>query len=133
MKKDDDIATRGLVLFSALIFTMFADSYAASVNGLSSESIRLLLPNATFVIGIIVYSVFTYKRGALAEDAEDGRFMRGIKRAFHRVTDRYFPPTDVSVPRFHASDIGYFKTQGKDSQRNGMHKKTKTDWSNVDE
>ncbi len=62
MKSDSDIAARGLVLFSSLMSTMFADTYAVLATQVSPDRLRLALPNITFVLGVILYSIFRYKR-----------------------------------------------------------------------
>lgn len=69
MRKDDDVAARGLILFSAFFFTMFADTYAKMAPQATSTSADLVLPNITFVLGVVLYTIFKYKPGA----AEGGR------------------------------------------------------------
>ncbi|NLS80065.1 MAG: hypothetical protein GXY76_22725 [Chloroflexi bacterium] len=63
MKRDSDIGARGIVLFSALVFTMFSDTYAVLASQATPNNLALALPNITFVLGVILYSIFSYKTG----------------------------------------------------------------------
>jgi hypothetical protein len=62
MQSHGDIAARGLLLFSSLVFAMFADTYAALAAQATPESLNLALPNITFVLGVILFLIFRYKR-----------------------------------------------------------------------
>jgi hypothetical protein len=61
MRQDTDVAARGLVLFATFVFTMFADSYAMMAREATTAAMALVLPNITFVIGVILYTIFKYK------------------------------------------------------------------------
>ncbi len=71
MRKDDNVAARGLVLFSTFFFTMFADTYANMASRATSTSVDLLLPNITFVLGVVLYTIFKYKPGATEQGYRD--------------------------------------------------------------
>lgn len=62
MKNDHDVGKRGLVLFASFIFTMFSDSYTALATKITPEQTGFGLPNMTFVLGIVLYIIFKYKR-----------------------------------------------------------------------
>lgn len=68
MHKDDNVAARGLVLFSAFFFTMFADTYAQMAPQATSTSADLVLPNITFVLGVVLYTIFKYKPKTAGEE-----------------------------------------------------------------
>lgn len=81
MKKDDNVAARGLVLFSAFFFTMFADTYAnLAPQTASSTSVDLMLPNITFVLGVVLYTIFKYKPEATGQ-AHRGQSLPGMRRS----------------------------------------------------
>lgn len=81
MKKDDNVAARGLVLFSAFFFTMFADTYAnLAPQTASSTSVDLVLPNITFVLGIVLYTIFKYKPEA-SEQGHRGQSLPEMRRS----------------------------------------------------
>lgn len=78
MHKDDNVAARGLVLFSAFFFTMFADTYAQMAPQATSTSADLVLPNITFVLGVVLYTIFKYK----PKTAEEGNWSQpGVGRS----------------------------------------------------
>ena len=62
MRDSSDVAARGLVLFSSFVFTMFTDTYGAIATQVTPSSTRLAPPNITFVLGVILYTIFKYKR-----------------------------------------------------------------------
>ncbi len=73
MQKDDNVAARGLVLFSAFFFTMFADTYASmATQAVTSTSVDLILPNITFVLGVVFYTIFKYQPKAAEEPGSRG-------------------------------------------------------------
>lgn len=74
MRRNSDVAARGLVLFSAFVFTMFADSYLALTTQATSTNASLILPNITFVIGVVLYTIFEYKPG----DGDQGKDLSGM-------------------------------------------------------
>lgn len=74
MRRDGDVAARGLVLFSAFVFTMFADSYLVLTTQATSTNASLILPNITFVVGVVLYTIFTYKPG----DGDRGKDLSGM-------------------------------------------------------
>lgn len=62
LNKNEDIATRLIILITSFIVVMFGDVYVVSyqietnVNGLNLS----LLPNLTFTIGLSLYVIFKY-------------------------------------------------------------------------
>lgn len=80
MKKDDDVAARVMVLFSAFFFTMFADTYASmATQAVTSTSVDLILPNITFVLGVVFYVILNYKTEATERGHRGGSFVHAIK------------------------------------------------------
>ena len=69
IKKHLDIATRGALLLTTFIITMFCDVYAALAGEIGVTNGRYALPNITFVLGIVVYTIFTYRRDDKTEKA----------------------------------------------------------------
>lgn len=80
MRKDDDVAARGLVLFSAFFFTMFADTYANMATQATSTNVDLVLPNITFVLGVVLYTIFNYKPRT-TEQGHRGRSLPEVGRS----------------------------------------------------
>jgi hypothetical protein len=71
MKKDADVGKRVALLFSAFMFTMFADVYATLAGEISASDGKFGLPNSTFVLGVVLYTIFGYRRaGALESDQQ---------------------------------------------------------------
>ena len=62
MKRDHDIARRAALLLSVFIVTMFADVYVALAEDIGLTNPKLALPNVTFVLGMVLYIIFTFKR-----------------------------------------------------------------------
>lgn len=84
MRKDDDVAARGLVLFSAFVFTMFADTYVnLAPQAVTSTSVNLMIPNITFVLGVVLYTIFKYKPRA-TEQGGRGQGMPEMGRRLGR-------------------------------------------------
>jgi hypothetical protein len=61
MRKDDAVATRVMLLVSALVLVMFADVYAVAAGTAKLEDMRPLLPNITFLLTMMCYIVFEYR------------------------------------------------------------------------
>lgn len=80
MHKDDNVAARGLVLFSAFFFTMFADTYAQMAPQATSTSADLVLPNITFVLGVVLYTIFKYKPKTTGQ-GDQGQSQPGVDRS----------------------------------------------------
>jgi hypothetical protein len=59
MRSSSEIASRGLILFSTLMFTMFVDTYATLALKANPGDLKFALPNITFVLGIILIRIFT--------------------------------------------------------------------------
>ena len=55
MKKGEDVASRAVVLFATIMLFLFIDVYTSSFK---VEDQSVLIPNATFVIGIGLYVIF---------------------------------------------------------------------------
>lgn len=84
MRKDDDVAARGLILFSAFFFTMFADTYVSvAPQAVTSTNVNLMLPNITFVLGVVMYTIFKYKPQA-TEQGDRGQSLPEVARSFGR-------------------------------------------------
>ena len=62
MKRDHDVARRAALLLSVFIVTMFADMYVALAKDIGLTNPKLALPNVTFVLGMVLYIIFTFKR-----------------------------------------------------------------------
>lgn len=62
MKKDEDIAKRVALLLTTLIITMFSDVYIALAPDMGLTNGKYALPNVTFVLGVTIYTIFTYRR-----------------------------------------------------------------------
>jgi hypothetical protein len=61
MKKDDDIATRIMLLISSLVLIMFADVYVVAAGEAKLDNLRPLLPNVTFLLTMMCYVVLEYR------------------------------------------------------------------------
>lgn len=80
MKKDDDVAARVMVLFSAFFFTMFADTYAnMAAQAWTSTSVDLILPNITFVLGVVFYVILNWKPEETKRERPGGGFGQGLQ------------------------------------------------------
>ncbi|CAN2043721.1 conserved membrane hypothetical protein [Candidatus Magnetomoraceae bacterium gMMP-13] len=55
MKKGEDIASRAVILLATIMFFLFIDVYTSSFK---IEDKIVLIPNATFVIGVGLYVIF---------------------------------------------------------------------------
>jgi len=62
MKKDEDVAKRVSLVLGTFIITMFADVYAAMAGEIGLSQGKFALPNITFVLGMVFYTIFTYRR-----------------------------------------------------------------------
>ncbi|HVX14166.1 MAG TPA: hypothetical protein VHC22_23470 [Pirellulales bacterium] len=64
MKKDETVATRVMLMISALCLVMFADVYVVAVGAAKLEELKPLLPNVTFLLSMMCYIVFEYRPAA---------------------------------------------------------------------
>lgn len=82
INQDDNKAARILVLFSAFFFTMFADTYASmATQAATSTSVDLILPNITFVLSVVLYTIFKYESKSAKAPGNPGGFLGdGIQR-----------------------------------------------------
>lgn len=61
LEKNTIFGTRIVILFSTLMIVLFGDVYISSFNINSFSNVnKTLLPNVTFVIGILGYVIFKY-------------------------------------------------------------------------
>jgi hypothetical protein len=54
------IGMRILALVMTMVFFLFIDAYVASYGAAGADGIRLLLPNLTFTLAVLLYAVFKY-------------------------------------------------------------------------
>lgn len=93
MRQDRNVAARGLILFSAFFFTMFSDTFAKlAPQAATSTSVDLMLPNITFVLGVVLYTIFKYKpettgQGHRSQSPPDMR--RGPGRSFQDLKEKF--------------------------------------------
>lgn len=87
MKKDDNVAARVMVLFSAFFFTMFADTYASmATQAATSTSLDLMLPNITFVLGVVFYVILNFKPEAIKQGHRGGSFGHSLQNLKEKLT-----------------------------------------------
>jgi hypothetical protein len=62
MNKNETVGRRATLLISTFMFTMFADVYATLAGDISGNAGRYGLPNAAFVLGLMLWTIFRYSR-----------------------------------------------------------------------
>lgn len=55
------VAMRILALVMTMVFFLFMDTYVATFDVAHGEDFKLLMPNMTFVLAILLYAIFRYQ------------------------------------------------------------------------
>jgi hypothetical protein len=69
MEKGDDFGKRILVFVGVLVTTQFAELYAAAVHVSGFAPSRSLLPNVSFIVGLVLYIITQYDSAAIMAQA----------------------------------------------------------------
>lgn len=70
LRRDDDVAVRVMILVSTAVMFQFGEIYGRAVSKSGSALGPHLLPNATFTLGLFLYSVLYYRPGRVEQTGD---------------------------------------------------------------